>query len=373
MSWQKSALERLFKYVQIESETGNEKAVGEAVKADLKAMGLLPQEDHAGRLCGSTGNNIYCHIDGEPGAEPLMLEAHLDTVSPGSGIEPYVDGEWVKSRGNTILGADDKAGVAAILEAVSRILSQRLKHRPLDLVFSICEEAGRSGARHIDLSRIRARKAVVLDGGENIGRIIAQAPGMNTITAEIRGRAAHAWVEPEKGVSAIAAAARAVAEMELFPIDPETTANVGSFEAFGQTSVICDRAKLTFEVRSKSREKLAEHTGRILNCLQRAADETGAELIYKLHNDCPAFCLPQDRGTAKMVEDMCIRHGLAHCFTKEGGASNANIYNEMGIETVSVGIGMERVHTPQERLKLDWFYECIQGIVWLATEKLEDI
>lgn len=361
-------LERFFRYVRIASETRHEGDMQRALVEDLKALGLSPSVDVAGEAIGGNGNNIYCHVDGDESAEPLMFESHMDTVQPGIGIEPYIDGDYVKSKGDTILGADDKAGIAAIMEALTVIKEEGLPHRPLDIVFTVSEEIGLNGAKNIDISRIRARKAVVLDGGEGIGRIVNEAPGMNVITAEIKGKAAHAGVMPEKGISSIITAAKAVSSMQLLRIDDETTANIGSFEAPGLTNIVNEHAKLTFEVRSRNAEKLTKYTREIIEKLQSACDESGAELLYKLENSCPAFQLGTDSGIARIMADMCERHGIAYYFAKAGGASNANIYNGKGIEAVNVGTGMEKVHTTEEQLNLKIYRECLNAVLWLMTE-----
>ncbi|MDF2675600.1 MAG: family metallo-hydrolase, partial [Clostridiales bacterium] len=271
-------LNTFFQYVKIDSETKNEKAIGERIIQDLNELGYDAYTDEAGKKLNSNGNNIYCFIPGTNSSETMLFSAHMDTVTPGIGIEPYIDGEYIKSKGDTILGGDDKAGVVAILEALRTIKENNLPHRPMEIVFSICEEGGVNGVKEVEFPRLQAKNGIVLDSGGGPNHIITEAPGQTRIFASIIGKPAHAGACPEAGISAIQVAAEAVNNMNLLRIDSETTANIGTFKAVGPTNIVSPLAEIVAEARSRSVEKLNKQTNHMIDCLKHACEKYGAEL-----------------------------------------------------------------------------------------------
>ena len=224
-------VERLLRYVQIDSETGDEGAMARQLVEDFQALGCHVTTDDIREAARTTGSNVYATLPGDPALEPLMLSAHMDTVIPGKGVRPKVceDG-YIRSDGTTVLGGDDKAGICAIMEAVKAAAKE--SHRTVEVVITVREESGLIGAQHLDYGRITAKKAVVLDTGGTGGDIITKAPGQNKIVAVVHGRKAHAGSSPEKGISAIQVAAHGVAAMKLLRVDEETTCNIGTFDVF---------------------------------------------------------------------------------------------------------------------------------------------
>ena len=237
-------------YVQISSESRWEAAFSQRLAEDLQQIGLTVEtDDSADKVKANTGN-LYAFLPGEADLEPILLCAHMDTVPPGQGIHPVIEDGIIRSASDTILGSDDKSGAAAIVEALREIVQQKLPHRPVEVVFTICEEVGLLGAKYLDYSRLRAKKAVVFDNEGDVGTIVNQAPGHVEISATITGRAAHAGVAPEEGISAIQVAAEAVSQMQLLRIDAETTANIGTFFAAGPNNIVPETVRLAAEVRS---------------------------------------------------------------------------------------------------------------------------
>ena len=206
-------------YVQIDSETHFEREMTARLVADLEALGLPVTTDEAGKAAGSDGANVYCHLEGDPNSDCILFSAHMDTVTPGKGVRPQIRDGYIYSDGTTILGADDKSGIAAILEALRTLLESGVPHRPMDILFTIREEGGLNGSANVDYGRLKAKYGVVLDASNDVGKIVSSAPGQIRIYADIYGRKAHAGSDPEKGVSAIQAAAVAVSRMRLQRID----------------------------------------------------------------------------------------------------------------------------------------------------------
>ncbi len=360
-------LNTFMEYVKIESETKNEKAIGERIIADLKELGLEVYTDNAGKKLNSNGNNIYCYVPGTTESEAMLFSAHMDTVTPGAGIEPYVDGDYIKSNGDTILGGDDKSGVVAILEALRIIKEQNLPHRPIEIVFTICEEGGVNGVKEVEFQRLKAKKGIVLDSGKGPGHIITEAPGQTRIYAEVHGKTAHAGACPEAGISAIMAAAEAVSTMKLLRIDSETTANIGTFKAEGPTNIVSPLVEIVAEARSRSVDKLNEQTEHMINRLKESCEKYGAKLEYKIENCYYSYVLDPEDEHIKTISGVCESLNLEVVKLPSGGGSDANVFNLNGIKAINIGTGMELVHTTDERLKIEDFINASKVVLKLMT------
>jgi tripeptide aminopeptidase len=360
-------LNTFMEYVKIDSETKNERNMAQRIIEDLGSLGLEAYEDEAGKKLNSNCNNIYFTLAGTNDREPMIFSAHMDTVSPGNGIEPYIDGEYIKSMGNTILGGDDKAGVSAIVEALRTIKENNLPHRPIEIVFSICEEGGVNGAKQIEFCRLKSKKAVVLDSGGSPARLTVHAPGQNRIYAKIIGKPSHAGGRPEAGISAIIVAAEAVANMKLLRIDEETTANIGTFKAIGSTNIVSPLAEIYAEARSRSHEKLKAQTEHMIECLEKAADKYGAMLEYDVEQAYCSFSIDPEDELVSEISSACESIGLSVQKIASGGGSDANIYNKNGIKTINIGNGTDLVHTTDERLCIKDFQDAAEVILKLMV------
>lgn len=360
-------LNTFMEYVKTDSETRNEKAIGEKITADLKKLGLEVYTDEAGKKLNSNGNNVYCFVPGTNESETMLFSAHMDTVTPGVGIEPYIEGDYIKSRGDTILGGDDKAGVVAILEALRTITENNLPHRPMEIVFSICEEGGVNGVKQVEFSKLKSKKGIVIDSGGSPGTIITEAPGQTRISVRIKGKTAHAGAHPEDGISAIMVAAEAVSKMKLLRVDSETTANIGTFKAEGPTNIVSPLVKIVAEARSHSVDKLNKQTEHMIECLKSACEKYGAKLEYSTENCYYSFVLNPEDEHIKMISDVCESLGLEVLKIPSGGGSDANIYNLNGITTVNMGAGMELAHTTDERLNIEDFKNAAKVVLKIMT------
>lgn len=341
-------------YVQIDSETHHEKAMTERLTADLRALGLEVYTDQAGKVpeVNSDGANVYCFLEGEPGFDPILFSAHMDTVTPGKGIEPYVENGYVKTRGDTVLGADDKSGVAAIMEALRTVVESGVPHRPVEVIFTIREEGGLMGSANLEYGRIRSKYGVVLDASNDIGKIVTSAPGQVRLYADIYGKRSHAGSDPEKGVSAIQAAAAAVSRMRLQRIDEETTANIGTLSCIGATNVVQDHVTFAAEARSRSQEKLEAQQAHMIQCLQEACGQYGARLEYRVQRSYYSYRFPDSHPLVRLLMEKCREIGVEPWTTYTGGGTDGNNFNRHGIETVVLACGMELEHTTDERIRV---------------------
>lgn len=336
-------LETFLSLARISSPSGSEQAVAAAIRTVLTELGIETRFDAAG--------NLIAFLEGE--GEPLLLTAHMDTVGPCEHVQPEVRDGVVYSDGTSILGADDKSGVAAILE-VARVLKERdLPHRPLDLVFTVQEETGLTGAKLLDASLLRARMGIGLDAGGEIGTIVVSAPSQNSLVATIHGRSAHAGVNPEAGINAIRVAAQALLEMPLGRIDEETTANIGTIAGGTATNIVPDQVVLRGEARSRSQEKLARQTAAMVDALQRSAQASGATVDLEVSDMYQAYVLDAQTPVVRLVSETMGSLGVTPQLMPTGGGSDANVLNAGGIATVQLSTGMAAVHTLQEHIVVD--------------------
>ena len=339
-------------YVRIDSETHHERTMTERLAADLRALGLEVCTDQAGKASGvdSDGANVYGFLEGDAGHDSILFSAHMDTVTPGRGIEPIIEDGYVRTRGDTVLGADDKSGVAAIMEALRCLVESGAPHRPVEVVFTIREEGGLFGSANLEYDRIRSKYGVVLDASNDVGKIVTSAPGQIRLYADIYGKRSHAGSDPEKGVSAIQAAAVAVSRMKLQRIDEETTANIGTISAQYATNIVPERAELVGECRSRRDDKLEAQGRHMMDCLQAACDKFGATLEGGLTKAYSAYSYTEDDPFVQELMAACRKAGLEPTLAASGGGSDANNMSAHGLKALVLGTGMAKVHTVQEEI-----------------------
>ncbi len=346
-------LTRFIGYVQTDSESGNEKAMMETLKAELLDLGADIYQDGAGKKLGSNGTNLYAFFPGDPSRETLLFSCHMDTVAPGIGIEPIVENGIIRSAGDTILGGDDKSGITALMDALTKVRSRNKSHGPLEIVFTIGEEGGLHGSANLEYSRLSARSGYVLDSSGPVGKIIVQAPTQFKITAEIKGRSAHAGLAPESGVSAIQAGAAALARMKLLRIDEETTANVGTFKSEGPTNIVRDSALVVAEVRSLDMEKAGAQVEHMKACFIEEAEKAGAKVDLEVSCLYESYNFSPEDPVVSFVESCCKAAGIEPFTASTGGGSDANNYNSRGIKVLNLGCGVSGPHSFDESLPVD--------------------
>ena len=343
-------LSTFLEYVQIDSESTHEKAMAQRVAADLEAIGCAVSFDNSMEHTGSDTGNLYATLPGNAEGEAIILSAHMDTVTPGVGVVPVIENGIIRSQGDTVLGGDDKSGIAAAVEALRTITEHNLPHPTIQCVFTVCEEIGLLGSVHLDYARLQAGQAVVLDSSGRAGKIITAAPGQYKLDAEIVGRRAHAGVAPEEGISAIQVLGEAISHMKLLRIDAETTANIGSVSSNYATNIVPERARIIAEARSRSDEKLEAQAQHMLACLEDACKKYGAKLEGGLKRSYSAYSFADTDPFIQRVVAACGKAGLKAELAASGGGSDANNFNRSGIKAVVLGTGMTKVHTTQEEL-----------------------
>lgn len=340
--------------VRITSPSLGEKEVAQYLCTWLAPRGYDVHVDNAGQSCGGNTGNVIVRVPATGPGDSLAFAAHMDCVPPCINVQPRITPDGlIQSAGDTVLGADNKAGIAAILEALVHLEEEQIPHPELYLLFTICEEAGMFGAKYLDYSRVSAQQAVVLDAGGPPGTIIIQAPAKVDFQIVFKGRAAHAGIEPEQGIHAIKLAAQAISAMPLQRIDDQTVANLGFIQGGGPTNIIPDEVQVTGEVRSQSPEQLAKHLEHFHQCCQQAVDSHGGSFHFQDELSYPALDIDPDSPLVQRALRACEILNLPASLESTGGGSDANIFADQGWSCINLGIGMSKVHTTEEYITLN--------------------
>jgi tripeptide aminopeptidase len=332
------------------SPPGEERAVADRVVAELRELGLDVDEDEAGVVVGSNTGNLYSRLHPTAEGTPLFLCGHLDTVPPTAAIEPVVEDGVVHNAAGTILGADNKSAVAAMVASARRLVEERRLHAGLELVFTPKEEVGLRGAQAFDCGRLTARLGYVYDQAGPIGEVILGAPHSSILEVTFVGRAAHAGMAPEEGRSAIAAAGRAIADMRLGRLDDETSANVGTIQGGVARNIVPDRCTFSAEARSHDERKLSEVVQEMLEACTFAASLTGCEVETRVEPGFKGYRFRRDDEPVRLARAALERTGHQPSFAFSGGGADANVFNMRGLACVNLANGMAEIHSPDEHI-----------------------
>ena len=335
----------------IRSPSREERDLADVVTRFLRDVGLEVKEDDSAAVTGCACGNLIVRLPGRGEGTPLALCAHLDTVPLDRAPTVVVDDGVVRSDGQTILGADDKAAVAALLMVV-RDLAREAPAADLEVVFTAGEEIGLQGAKALAPDALSAAALFVLDSEGAPGTVITNAPTLKAVNAEFRGIAAHAGIEPESGRSAVLAAARAVTMMHLGRLDHETTANVGIIQGGSAVNVVPGHCLVRGEVRSRDEAKLAAQLEQVLEAVALAAAETGVDVDVDVHEDYHGYRHAPDALPLRIAAAAMAEMGLEERLIGGGGGSDSNVFNARGLPAVTLGVGFEHVHSPRERITL---------------------
>jgi tripeptide aminopeptidase len=346
------AVDLLFELAAIPSQSGEERGVADVVLRYLRGLGLEPDEDSCGPQIGSSAGNVYAHVESTAEGTPLFLCAHMDTVPPDGPLEPVVEDGIVRNAGGTILGCDNKAAVAAMLEGVRRVLAESVPHAGIELVFTPKEEVGLVGAYAFDHDRLQARTGYVYDQEGAMGEVVLGAPWSRAMEVRFHGRSAHAGMAPEEGRSAIQAAARAIADLRLGRIDELTTANVGTITGGTAGNVVPEWCTFSAEARSHDEAQLGEVVQEMFDALTFAATETECEVETTMRKSYDGYRLKRDEPAVALAAAAFTRCGFEPRYGLSGGGADANVFNERGRSCVNLSHGVFGFHTPDEHVSV---------------------
>lgn len=349
----KRLIDEFFNMVKISSPSKSEREFAQYLKKVLEDLGFIVETDDAGDKVGGNTGNVIGRLDGSDEFIPITLSAHMDTVEPCKDIIPAIEKDRIVSKGDTILGSDDKGGIAAIIEALRVVNEDQMPHGVIEVVFTICEELGLQGAKNLDVSKLKGEICYIFDSDGSPGTIVRQGPAKDLIKAEIIGKTSHAGLCPEEGISAIQIAAEAVTNMKLLRIDAETTANIGTFHGSTGTNVVCDEVTIIAEARSLFNEKLDRQTKHMVECMEMAAKKFGGRVETEVTRSYGAFNLNEEDRSISIAKKAVSNLGMTPNLVSTGGGSDANIFNNSGIPSVDLGTGMSNVHTINEYIKIE--------------------
>jgi tripeptide aminopeptidase len=343
-------LDLFVELASVPSPSGRERGVADRVLAYLRDCGLDADEDASGAATGSDAGNLFARLEPTAAGRPIFLCAHLDTVPPTDAVEPVVEDGVVRNARPAILGGDNKAAVAVMLEAARRVLAESRPHAGLELVFTTKEEVGLVGAYAFDHTRLSAQVGYVYDQAAPLGDVVLGAPSAQQLDVTFHGRAAHAGMYPEEGRSAIAAAARAVSELRLGRIDEETTANVGQIGGGTAANIVPEWCSFVAEARSHDERKLAELLREMQDAITFAAGVAECEVETRLTRSYRAYRFKRGDEAVRLAADALQRSGFEPAYGLSGGAADANVFNERGLQCVNLANGMAEIHTPDEHI-----------------------
>ena len=345
-------LDLFLELAALESPPGEERAVADRVIAELRAIGLDVEEDDAGARIGSTIGNLLCRLPGSnDSGTPIFFCAHLDTVPPEGPLEPVVGEDGiVRNGGGTILGADNKSAVVAMIEAARRIVEERRPHAGVELLFTPKEEVGLLGAGAFDHTRLEGELGFVYDQAAPIGDVIMGAPYQRSLVVRFHGRPAHSGMVPEEGRSAIAAAARAIADLRLGRLDEETTANVGLISGGSARNIVPEWCELQAEARSHDPRKLADLVQEMLDAFAFAASIAECTVETEVSETYQGYRFKESDPIVQLARTALERCGYELVPTLTGGGADANVFNTRGIPCLNLANGMREIHTADEHI-----------------------
>jgi tripeptide aminopeptidase len=356
--------------VEISSPSKSERGVADYLKPRLEAIGFTVTEDDAGAKIGGNCGNLIATLEGtsESGIA-IFLCSHMDTVEPTEGLQPVVTEDCViRSDGKTILGADDKAGIAAILEAARSAKEQSIPFKRVQILYTVSEEVGLLGAKEVDPARLRADVGYVLDTEKPVAGVVVSAPSHENFVVSIIGKASHAGIHPEQGVSAILAASNAISRMRLGRIDDETTANIGVIKGGKARNIVPDLVEIKAEARSRDEEKLRKQVDHMVRTLQDAAHEMGAKTEIDVKREYSTYRWTPEDAPVKLAQKAAKTVGIDAKLINGGGGSDANIFNEKGVPAVVIGVGYEGAHSRDEHIAVDDLVKSAEFTLALIAE-----
>jgi len=359
------ALELILRLLAIDSPSGQETGMRIDLTKRLVALGLSTETDNAG--------NLYGRLSATPGLElapTILLNCHMDTVPTAAHVKPQVRDGILFSDGMTALGADDKGGITALLVALESIIHNNTPHGAIVVLFTVSEETGLAGARQVETARLGTiDRGYTLDASGPVGTVMYCAPYKSRADLVFHGKSAHAGFAPEKGISAISLAARAIDRMHLLRIDAETTANIGSIQGGAGTNIVCDRVEVVLETRSRLQSKMEAQISHMRACCKDAVSALGGSVDFLVEQLYPGYQIPSEDPSLAVIKLACEKMGLPFRIIETGGGSDANILRPKGIPLVVLSVGYRSPHTNEECFPLVELDNLIRLLIELLTAR----
>lgn len=354
---QNDVVNYFLRLIAIDSESKNERAMMDILRADMEALGAKVEEDNCHKHNDGNAGNLYAYFPGNIDKKPILFCAHADTVVPGNGIKARIENGRILTDGTTILGGDDKSGIAEIIIAIKNLKDSGTDHAPIEVLITVSEEIGLLGAKCFNKAKLSSAFGYALDTHQ-VGELVVGAPAQNSFIITVYGKEAHAGVEPEKGLNAIKIASEAIAAVPMGRIDFETTCNVGKIWGGSATNIVPNQVVIKGEARSHNDQKLARVCSDIRHAVEttvaRYNNEIGkAEYSFKMETEYHSFAISEDTEAVQLAISALRSLDIPYTVCKGGGGSDANIINAAGIPMIIVGTGMNKVHTVAEDIEIE--------------------
>lgn len=363
-------VEEFLELVQIEAHSLQERLITDVLKGKLTALGCTVEEDGAGEKIGGNSGNLIARLPGDPAKPAILFSAHMDRVANHGRIKPIVREaeDLIKSDGTSILAADDISGVCAVLDGVRRVLAEKAPHGEVEIVFSVAEEVGLLGARHLDYSKLHSKMAYVIDSIGPVGAIVNQAPTQYTMNIKVYGQSAHAGLEPEKGINAIKVAACAIAKMREGRLSPRSTANFGVIGGGKASNIVCDFVEISAEARSTDPAELLAYLEEMDTVFAETAREWNTKIEIEKNLEYSTYRVDESSETIQMALRVLRKLNLDTSISPCGGGSDGNYFNANGISAIALSPGYAGVHTPNEQQPISSLISCGELVAELIKE-----
>lgn len=347
--------------VKIPVHSRDERAIADILKVRLKDLGLEVREDNVGDMFGGNAGNIIAVLRGQPNLQPLIFSAHMDRVSNNGCINPLLDEVQgiITSDGQSILAADNVAGLSVILAALRQIKSLGKPHGDIEVVISVCEEDGVLGSKYLDYSRLQSKMALIFDISGRVGRIVNRAPSKCKLQYIVHGKSAHAGNEPEKGINAVKAAAALINILPDGRLSPYTTANIAVINGGGTTTnIVCDYVDILAEARSNEATEFEELLNKFRSAAQVVEQDFGVRIEYNETVFYTSFHVPENELLITLLKAAMQAEGVVSEVNSGGGGMDGNRFNAQGIMSVGVAPGYQKNHTPNELVYIEDLKKC---------------
>ncbi|CEG28724.1 M20/M25/M40 family metallo-hydrolase [Bacillus sp. B-jedd] len=347
-------LDSFLEMAKVNAPSGKEKPMAEYLVPKLQELGFSIQFDESHKEFGGNCGNLIAWWDGtDPDVEPLFFSTHLDTVLPTEGLTPVIKDGVIYSDGTTILGADDRAALAAYLEGITVIQESGIPCGPIELILTVNEQPGLVGARYLDYSLVKSKRGFIFDSTGDIGQIILQGPFSSRIYCEIEGRSSHIGLNPEEGINAFLIAADALKSMDLGKVNDQTLANIGVIRGGTMSSIIPGEVELVGEVRSFAKEALDTQLEHMKEAVEKAARKHGGKANVRFEKKYSGFSIPTENDIAQTAIRAADQIGVKKYTTQTLGGADTNVLNEKGLECLTLGNGFKNLHTFQEHISVE--------------------
>jgi tripeptide aminopeptidase len=361
-------LAEFIRFCEIETPSGRERGLAQALTDELQALGIQVEEDDTAPQTGSDSGNLIARVPGPEGMPTVLLCAHMDTVPLDGPVEVVSQDGLLTNRHDAILGADNKAAVATIVGAVRRLVRDGSPPAGIELLFTTGEEQALKGAKSVDMSRLDADYGYVFDHASPIGEIVIASPTYYSVEARFRGQAAHAGIRPEAGHNAIAAAANAIASMRIGRLDPETTTNVGRINGGTAANVVAERCYVELETRSLDAEKAGKSVTEMVDALTEAASDAECDVETSVERLFQGYRLPRTAAAVEVASAALRDNEIEPVYITTGGGSDANVFIQAGLPVVNLANGTERNHQPDEAVTIEALETMLEVTVSLVRQ-----